>query len=228
MGEIWGKWGRDPGHTAVKTVVWSTLETSVVCYVRTAAVGIIPVKFKLCRKDETRQIIQKKTGGRCIKTFISQGHNKKESAFNSFNIHTEATLMNVLGRCALTSSLGWAGRPRRGGPLLCEYTSGLEGLSSWADYHFLCLNRADCLLNLLIFIWGRSASVGLCGLFCLTELCHLHGQGQLGFQLQLSDVLHGQTVPLVLPTPGLPVGTNHHFSQTWEAIIETKFFDLQF
>lgn len=40
------------------TVVW-TLEASLVGYVRAAAEGIIPDKFKLFRKDETRQIIQK-------------------------------------------------------------------------------------------------------------------------------------------------------------------------
>lgn len=47
----------------------------------------------------------------------------------------------------------------------------------------------------------------------LLATAHLLGQGQLGLALQLPNVLDGESMPFVLPGPGLPVCPEHHFAQ---------------
>ncbi len=117
-------------------------------------------------------------------------------------------------QCAHTPSLRGTWGPGRGGPLLGQLSSRLQ-LVPHGPRRALGFDGADGLLGFVLFLGAGDGAVVLAALLVAAVLRHLLCQSQLCLQLQLPDILHGQTVPLVLPTPGLPMSAYHHLSQPW-------------
>ncbi len=123
--------------------------------------------------------------------------------------------------CARTPSLRGTRGPGRGGPLLGQLSSRMQRVP-YGPRRALGFDGADGLLGFVLFLRAGDGTVVLAALLVAAVLRHLLCQSQLRLQLQLPDILHGQTVPLVLPTPGLPMSAYHHLPQPWGEDMASK------